>query len=106
MEIILKNLMVSILELAEGFMIIIIKKHECYLEKKNLMVSVLGASLQRGRVLWAAPWEKPSQPLKTIGSRRKMMTVFCGYDDDDGYDDDHHHYMMVRPLLKNLMFAK
>ena len=80
------------------------KNHENNSEK-NLMVSVLGASLQRGRVLWAAPWEKPSQPLKTIGSRRKMMTVFCGYD-EDGYDDDHHHNMMVRPLLKNLMFAK
>ena len=27
-------------------------------------------------------------------------------DDEDGYDEDDHHNMMVRPLLKNLMFAK
>ena len=41
--------------------------HEKDEDEDNQGLSVrLGASWQRGRVLWAAPWEQPSPPLKTI----------------------------------------
>ena len=43
--------------------------------RKMKMRFVLGASWQRGRVLWAAPWEQPSPPLKTIVVMKIMLLV-------------------------------
>ena len=53
---------------------------------KKILRFVLGASWQRGRVLWVAPWEQPSPPLKTMLMMKiillqiffsKFLSKFC-----------------------------